>query len=267
MRRLTLLLVPLALVLAACGGVEGGGGSLSADPIAAAASKTRAQGSERFTVSMTGQSASGETISMLGRGVSNNEGSSRMGIDASGDGRKIHFDAVTTEDYVLYMKSDVFASELPSGKSWVKLDFGKLSKKAGLDLGSLDDTQQGNATSALEALRGAGETTKVGRETVAGVPTTHYHAVVDLDKAADEASGKARETLRKLVDELDTKEMPIDVWVDRKGLVRRIDYEQKQDKVTMKLSFVFTGFGPTVAIEPPPSDEVVDAIDLMFGGP
>jgi hypothetical protein len=267
MRRLALLLVPLALVLTACGGVQGGGG-LSADPVAAAASKTRKQGSERVTFLMTGQSASGETLSMRGRGVFNNDGSGRMSFDVSSAAKQAHGDVVSTSDYVLYMRSDVFASKLPDGKSWVKFDLEKLSKKAGLDLASLDDAQQGNATSALDALRGAGETTKVGREAVTGVPTTHYHAIVDLEKAADQAPEKQRDALRKIVDLTGTKEMPIDVWIDRKGLVRKMEYEQKLDDRggTTKLSYVLSGFGPSIPVEPPPSDQVSDILDLIFGG-
>jgi hypothetical protein len=249
-----LVLVPMALVLAACGG--GGGGALSLDPVASAAEKTAKQGSAKLVFTMSGGGITG-----TGSGVFNNDGSSgRMSMDLAGKGKSLHMDAIT-QGFVIFIKSPAFQSEpgFPKGKEWIKIDVEKAAKSMGVDLGSLQDT---SPKSALSFLRGSnGKPKKVGKETVRGVVTTHYSATVDLQAAADKAGGSTAKSLRKLVELTGTKTIPVDVWVDGHGLVRKESYEQRFEagKPPVRLTEVMYGFGPPISVQTPPSDKVFNA--------
>jgi hypothetical protein len=242
----SLALLPMALALAACGG--GSGGALSLDPVASAADKTAKQGSERFTLHLEGGLSSGRYLGLTMRGVANNaDGSGRFSVVFTEGGKSFRADAIS-DGSITYMRSDLFASKLPGGKSWIKVDVKKLADKG---LGSLSGLQDSSPAKPLQALRAAGKTTKVGRATVAGVPTTKYHTIVDLEK-------------EKLADQMGAKHLPIDVWIDRKGLVRKMSFAQSPADPTKagKFTYVLTGFGPTVTVKPPPSDETIDIFDL-----
>jgi hypothetical protein len=249
-----LALAPMALALAACGG--GGGGALSLDPVASAAEKTAKQGSTKIAFSMSGGGIKG-----TGGGVFNNDGSSgRMSMDLAARGRSLHMDAIT-QGFVLFMKSPFFQAQpgFPKGKEWVEIDVEKAAKSAGIDLGSLQDM---SPRSALSFLRGSnGKPKKVGKETVRGVVTTHYSATVDLQAAADKASGATAKSLRKLIELTGTKTIPVDAWIDGHGLVRKESYAQRftAGRPAVRITEEMYGFGPRVDVQAPPSDKVFNA--------
>jgi hypothetical protein len=251
-----LVLVPMALALAACGGGGGGGGALSLDPVASAAEKTAKQGSTKVVFTMAGRGLTG-----TGKGVFNNDGSSgSMSMDFSGRGRSLHMDSIM-EGFVLYMRSPLFQSQpgFPKGKEWLEIDLQRAAKSMGVDLGSI---QSMSPRSSLSFLRGSnGKPKKVGKETVRGVVTTHYSATVDLQAAADKVGGDAAKSLRKLIELTGTKTIPVDVWIDGHGLVRKESYRQRflAGQPPVRLTEVMYGFGPTVHVEAPPSDKVFDA--------
>src|SRR5437763_17124499 len=69
------------------------------------------------------------------------------------------------------------ASKLPGGKQWLKFDIAKLASAGGVPgLGSLlNNPTSGNPAQLLQYLKASsGGVTKVGTQTVDGVPTTIY---------------------------------------------------------------------------------------------
>jgi hypothetical protein len=159
------------------------------------------------------------------------------------------------------MKSPVFqsASGFPKGKEWLEIDLEKAAKSAGIDLGSLPEM---SPRSALSFLRGSnGKAKKVGKDTIRGVATTHYSATVDLQAAADKAGGETAKSLRKVIQLTGTKTIPVDVWIDGHGLVRKESYVQRYGagKAAVRLTEVMYGFGPRIDVKPPPSDKVFNA--------
>ena len=241
-----LVLAAMALALAACGG---GGGALSLDPVASAADKTAKQGSERFTLRVEGGLASGRYVAFRMHGVINNsDDSGRFSMVATEAGKSFRADGID-DGSMLYLRSNAFQSRLPDGKSWIKINVKKLAKEAGL--GSLDDLQQSSPSTPLQALRASGKTVKVGTATIAGARTTKYHTIADLEK-------------EKLADQIGVKRLPVDVWIDGKGLVRKMSFAVSPPDPTKaaKFTYVLTGFGPTMTVEPPPSDRTVDIFDL-----
>ncbi|MGI9658094.1 MAG: hypothetical protein ACR2OD_04230 [Gaiellaceae bacterium] len=70
---------------------------------------------------------------------------------------------------------------------------------------------------------------EIGGQPIRGATSTHYQATVDLGKlaaAAPEAMrGVVRTQSRALAAELGTSELPIDVWLDAKGRLRRVQID------------------------------------------
>ncbi len=133
----------------------------------------------------------------------------------------------------------------------------------------------------LQLLEGVGaDVTEVGAETIDGVPTTHYRAVVDVEKALAEATGEERRKLEEFVDNFPgTRQFPVDLWVGDDGIVRKMTFTvegydvsslsegggrrsgrdrsgatESGGSATFTLSF--TDINRSVEIELPPDDEV-----------
>ena len=259
MRRL-LALGLLALLAAGCGG--GGGASASGSDIARAAKKTANTGSFEADFTISGQGLSGK-----GSGVFNNgkHSSGQLQMTVTASGREIPVDTVVTGD-VFYMRSAAFARSLSQGKQWIKLDLAKLAQQRGVDLGGLLNASP-TPTNALAYLAGTRDVQKVGSETVAGAKATHYKVSVDIQRAAEKATGSARQSLQGVIAQSGLKRLPIDVWVDGNGYIRKVIYEEHASrKQAAKVTMGLHDFDGHTAIEPPPADSVVDLTKLAGGG-
>jgi hypothetical protein len=258
-RGAALLALALALAPAGCGG---GGNNAAGDRIALAAAKTAKVGSIEADFRISGAGVEGEGTGVFNTGK---EGSGQLTMTVAVNGRSVKIDTIITGT-VLYMRSPAFA-QLTGGKQWVMLDLGKIAQQRGIDLGSLLNTSP-TPTSALAYLRGSGgKIDKLGEERVRGVKTTHYHTTVDLRRAAARAKGSARQSLRRVIEESGVKDIPVDVWIDGQGYVRRVTYETnsaggRSTQVTMELH----DFGGRVPISAPPRQSVVDLMSRLGGG-
>ena len=79
------------------------------------------------------------------------------------------------------------------------------------------------------------------------------------------ASGSVKSSLRG-VQAIGVKKLPMDVWLDPNGYIRKVRYSehagrQQAADVVMQLH----DFGKHIAIEPPPSDSVLDLTKLQGG--
>jgi len=178
-------------------------------------------------------------------------------------------DAVFDNATVYEKFPKALGAPLPPGKSWVKVDVATAGRSIGVNLGGLAASQQGDPSQTLDFLRGASDAvTRVGAEDVRGTPTTHYRAVVDLNKAADR-SPTAREAIKSTIKLLGSSTQPVDVWVDAQGRARRLKYtvDLSKSKVAASTpgvpgSVTFTlelfDFGVPVQAVVPPADQVVD---------
>jgi hypothetical protein len=256
MRRLGLL-AALAFLAAGCGG---GGNSASPDDIAQAAKKTSNTGSFEAEFGISGQGLSGSGTGIFDNG-DNPAGQLNMTVKAAG--QQIPVDTVVTGN-VFYMRSPAFARTIGRGKQWIKLDLAKLAKQRGVDLGGLLNASP-TPNNALAYLAGADQVDEVGSERVGGDDTTHYQVRVDVSDAAEKASGTAQSSLRG-VKASGVDKLPMDVWVDPNGYIRKVSYEehagrQQAANVTMELH----DFGSRVSIEAPPSASVFDLTQLQGG--
>jgi hypothetical protein len=253
-------LLALALALAGCGG-GGGGNNASGERIALAAAKTAKVGSIEADFRISGAGIEGKGTGVFNTGK---KSSGQLTMTVAGNGRSVKIDTVITGT-VLYMRSPMFA-QLTGGKQWVMLDLGKIARQRGIDLGSLLNSSP-TPTSALAFLRGSGRNVeKLGRERVRGVQTTHYHAIVDLRRAAAQANGEARQSLRRLTNASGVRQLPVDVWIDGHGYVRRVAYELKTGSVAPKVTMELHDFGAHIPISAPPRRSVVDLMSKLGGG-
>ena len=166
------------------------------------------------------------------------------------------------KDTTIYMSSDVFRSELPFGKTWLSMDIAKTTKALGLDPSALSSSTQ-SPTEALATLRASGgRVTKVGAETIDGVPTTHYSAVLDGDRVA-----KVSSALNKAYGANVTYQ-PVDVWIDGQDLVRRIHMAFSMGGGTtlpatsMDMTMAFSNYGEPVDVGVPSDDATLDVTKL-----
>lgn len=176
----------------------------------------------------------------------------------------------------MYIRSPLFAGAIH--KPWLKLDLQKLGKSAGIDMNAAMSTGGSDPTQMLAYLNAASDSIdRIGSEDVRGTQTTHYHVVVDLLKMANAvpaAKQRAlRRTLRREVELIGTHTMPIDVWIDSQGLVRRehIDFSMEppgaSTTVEMQMTIEYFDFGAPVHVVPPPVRQVADISDLAPPSP
>jgi hypothetical protein len=145
--------------------------------------------------------------------------------------------------------------QLPNSSSWLRSTF----ESSSLDTGD-------SPAQTLNTLRAAGTVTRIGSEAVDGVPATHYHVVVDLDRVADATPPDSRsrvaayaQALQRLVG---SSNLPMDVWVDAQDRVRRIEFDltacTREGTVTESAQIDYSDFGPQPPVSAPPADEVSD---------
>lgn len=108
---------------------------------------------------------------------------------------------------------------------------------------------------------------EIGNEPVRGASSTHYQGVADLSKTAAAAPalmrGALRGQMRALAASLGTAELPIDVWLDAKGRLRRVQIDlgataeaaQAASDVEASTSEATAPKGETTQAEQPAADE------------
>jgi hypothetical protein len=276
MRRVLLGLLLTAAVgcLSACGAAV----KSTLDPVAAAAMKSQQAGGFLVTTSVT-VSADGREFTMTGSGLFG-DGKGQMNLDmsdllnqagvAAGTDATIKAIYITEDgDPVMYMKLGFLSAFLPGGKTWVRVDLAKAGKAAGIDFNQLLGGANQSPGDSLALLRSSGEFSEVGKETVEGVETTHYHGTIDLQKAVA-AKGAAAEALQRLIDLGAPAQYPADVWIDEAGLVRQLktSYDMSTGGKAMSVSMTMrmSDYGTPVEVSAPPADQVFDATDLAVKG-
>jgi len=243
------------------------GNSIVLDPVAQAASSTGDR-SFRFTLRASGAS----TGELRGDGAYDSDDERlQMGFDVpSPTGGSMHMDVVTdtSDGAVVYARFPLLAPMLPGGKTWLRLDVGKLAGGYGVDLTQLLQANQGSPAQMLDALVKSSVATKVGRETVDGVATTHYRAAVDpKEYALAQLQGEARAQVERALEAAQVATLPIDVWVGDDGLVRRLRVKVPEGASGKTVTFTeeLSGYGDDVDVPLPDDSETFDLSSLKLG--
>jgi hypothetical protein len=248
--------------------------------IAESAAATADAGTARaaYTMEMTGLQGASGGITARGTGAVDFAGRStelRMHMTVPQAGMTLDM-SERMIGTTMYIHSPLFAGA--TRKPWLKLDLQKLGKSAGIDMNAAMSTGGSDPTQMLAYLNAASDSIdRIGSEDVRGTETTHYHVVVDLLKMANAVpaakQAALRRTLRREVELIGTHTMPIDVWIDSHGLVRRehIDFSMQppgaSTTVEMQMTIDYFDFGAPVHVVPPPAGQVADFTDLVPPSP
>ena len=231
-----LVLIPLGVALAlfatACGSQQ----VLQRDVVASAATKTSDAGSSRVAFEVTA-TPFGRDVTVRGQGAFDYEASKgRIEIDASSllAGTRLE---VRIVDSKLFVRTPAALALVPGVKPWVVVGDGR-----SLDAYGLGELQQdpGQLLSLLRA--SSTKVTKTGAAVVRDVETTQYVAQLDLTKALEAnlalgLTATERAALRRAAEELRGRAarqtMPVVVFVDDDGLVRRLTLRDADGSVTV----------------------------------
>jgi hypothetical protein len=154
-------------------------------------------------------------------------------------------------------------------KPWLKVELGEVPGLEGA--GQVTDVDPADSLRLLHgALRDADV---VGSEEIRGVPTTHYRVTVGLAEAAAQTSGDARVFLDRQIERLRTESLPLDVWLDEEGRVRRQAYQVDVPSFGatpsgtapsgIRLALEYYDYGVTVDVTPPPADQVTTLQEIQ----
>jgi hypothetical protein len=296
------LLAAFVLVAAGCGGgtassgVEATGEPISFEQLAQSASSSADATTGRFSFDMSMSfPGADEPFALSGEGAfdTTNERSSfavdmsslakLLGGFAAGFGGagakdlpdfddpagwKIEF---VQDGDVGYVKLPAIDDQLPDGKTWVRGTAGDV-KAGGFDFKELDSFTRNDPRDVLEALRGlSGDIETLGTEELRGVETTHYRVLLDpgaLAKRATAGNPDATSLLGQLTAQDDIADVPLDVWIDGNGLVRKLSLaleaadQSSGQSGGVSLAFELWDYGEPVEIDVPPASQVVDASSL-----
>lgn len=244
----------IAIIVSACGGA-------SPDPVQKAAAATDQQ-SAKMQMTLNTSTATA-TVSANGSGaVSQGEGELAMMVHASGKTIPLTEIYTTTGgDAILYLRSPAFATQLPAGKTWAKINLTKAEKAQGFNPNTLQPGSQ-NPSDTLQMLKDATSVQKIGTQQIDGVQTTHYHATVDLAKLASSDPQAAR-GLRQFESQTSTKTLPVDVRIDGDNHVRRMHLQitargSGAGSLHMSVTINLSSFGSPVSITPPPASKTAN---------
>ncbi|PVZ03906.1 hypothetical protein [Actinomycetospora cinnamomea] len=164
------------------------------------------------------------------------------------------------------------AALVPGGAPWVSVPLDRLTARAvGGPLALFGGTPI-DPLGQIDQLRGVTEARVVGPEPVDGTPATHYAAVVDLLTTPAAGDPARRPAVDRLIEEIGTRRLPVDVWVDDRGLLRRVAQtvtapERPGRPATATTTTVtLTEHGLPVTVTPPPADQVTDVGVLLPAG-
>ena len=295
------LVAACAVVAAGCGGgtsasgVEATGEPISFEQLASSASRSAKATSGRFSFDVSFSFPGGdEPLALSGEGAFDtaNErasfsvdmsslakllggftggcpGADKSDLPDFDDPTGWQFDLVQDGD-VGYVRLPAIENQLPEGKTWVRGNAGDV-KAGGFDFEELESFTQNDPRDALEALRDlSGEIEIVGGEELRGVATTHYRAqlaATDLAKRATGENADAASVLDQLASS-GVDEVPLDVWIDGNGLVRKLALDVEAPDATtgqpgnVSLAFELWDYGAPVEIDVPPAAQVADASAL-----
>jgi hypothetical protein len=252
-----------SLTLAACSG----GDAVAIDPVAQAADRTNEAGSSRMVMEMS--------LGMRGdRLFVNAEGA--MDYKRRRGWLLMDFSQLTAlnpnapemprlhmlfENTTIWMRVPPALTGSTGGKPWARMPLGSSS-------GAFGGMQQPDPSQLLDALRGiSGSVEKVGETRVRGVETTHYTADISLDKALAEAPARERAATKAALKTLGgLDEMPVDLYIDDAGRVRRMEMEYDLKSAGMafetEIKMELFDFGTRVKFKRPPASQVADMSSL-----
>lgn len=281
----------IAAGLAACTGLGCGGDEVDSDVIARAAKATAERGGmeTRFKAVTTVANAPSLTMRMTATGSEDparriadhrvDMGSYAAAIEENNDGpadfrgRMIRIGPVFYMSFPFMTKGLARPARLDG--SWFELDLRKPAPSAQSGFGNVVNSTQQSPGQLFDYITVATTTERLGEERIGGVATTHWRGEFEFDRLPEAVPAEERRAVqsgaRVLEQTTGEQAAPVDVWIDGKGLVRRIRVRYEFEKAVDGRQFDggadmtadLSGFGTRVAPKPPPPGEVITLEDLF----
>ncbi len=233
------------------------------NPVAAAAERTQAVPGMRFQMTMQFSSGSGQAMTITGDGSYNGEANlARVAYHANGSSGTLDFDGILGED-AWYFRYPQFASKIPEGKEWIKLQ--------GLP-GQREESKMGveSPDETLQILGAAGTVRRVGQVKVRKVPTTRYRTVLPVSKVAEVLRSEGKDELAQQLEGPSVQVIgPVrgEVFIDRHGLLRRVrtlaTVSANGDTVTTAVRMDLFDFGAKPEIQVPDDSQAYDMSPVL----
>jgi hypothetical protein len=168
-------------------------------------------------------------------------GTARFTIDATFQGRTQRF----AEGF----------TDMRHRKPWLFVDTTKLLGGHAADAGPLDQFRDPAKLAA--AFAGARNVQRVGSTSVRGAPTTHYKGELDTKQMLGRLPEALRAPIQRIAKDLSAT-VPVEVWVDAQGRVRRQQFVLAAPGQTAKLTTELYDFGVRHTVAPPRRGQVAD---------
>jgi hypothetical protein len=286
--------VGAAVIAATCGAgalVLGGCGAAGViDPVARAATVSNAAPGERMVFSMR-LSSPVLTGAILGSGSGSFDPASHTGsvdmamnfasipqVSQALGSSTLHLQEIV-DGLVLYLKLPAAVMRLPAlgGKPWVEINLAAAAGRAGVPgLSSLmNNPTSSDPSQFLRYLRAAsGAVSRVGTARIDGFPTTEYRSVIRLDRVAQGFPPAQRAQVRQAVAALERvtqlRSIPVEVWVDRQHLVRRMKFGFREtvsgQPLSLAMQIDIPQYGPQQPPAIPPASQVTDLTSAGASG-
>lgn len=242
-------------------------------PIAAAAERTAAYPGARISIE---SEISGpqfpEPLQMRGTGAFNGQTDRfEMTMRAVSGPPTLDLDLadqeLVGEGHQLYMRGPSIADGLPDGATWLGMDSSALQSEQSAATASNDPRAM------LEQLKSMSDVTRLGTEEVRGEPTTHYGGsfdpAIEVERLRAEGDDEKADQLQTILESNGSAENPTDlgVWVDDRGLVRRMSIELPFELIggpgsRMAMTIEYFDFGVEPEIDLPAEEDVFDGTEL-----
>lgn len=251
-RRVTLLLSAALVALLASTAAH------AANPVVSAVKRSSDARSSVVDLQIR-TSAAGSAVVMTGTGAVRGR-DVKMSVRTRASGQSLSMDLIMLREaggYVMYMRSPALQAQLPTGKSWLRFDLQKAVSRLGVDFSALLESSR-----ALEPLeRGIVSTKRIGSDSVAGKPTTHYRAVVDVHRAASAIPEYAKQIAAiERAAGIRLGRVTQEVWVGSDGRVRRLRSSTptvvQGVKATSVQTLTYRAYDVAVSIFAPPRSQV-----------
>ncbi len=224
-------------------------------------------------------SSYGATYLIRGIVVENGERSSVRGIGTvEAGGERDHFIARSSEGALdqitdgrfVYTRVDTLPPPLnepppeAKGARWIRFDQDRLLERQGFNPRALRDLQNADPAQQLVTFGSlAKETRREGVERVGGVETTRYSFVISLGEVIDRATQGADDP-PPVADSVRRAQVPIVLWVDRQGRVRRTRARFAAEGTRVDATSEVNRFDRGLRVRVPSGREFYDATDELL---
>jgi hypothetical protein len=167
---------------------------------------------------------------------------------------------------VVYVHLPSLASQVTPGKEWLRFDSSSVptSVTGGVKPSQVDPQK------ALATLTTSLSVHKLGSTTMRGASTAHYRIAANVAKLVTILPKAQQAAELKALKSAGIKSLPIDVYVDGSGYVRRVAIALTNLKVragltpaSIKLSFDLFDFGHSVHVAAPPAGKTADGARVL----